>query len=151
MHIAQDMPCVRQAGGASAARNGHRGRVRGVMQRSQCLARLRKWRQRVRESGLQLLPPPTRPPPPTHPPQPRPPAPCRPPPLAPPTCPPPPTRPSSSSSVSPSSSSMSLHRVLTGIDYFMVPWPIALMHCWELLLTPHVTQTADFGHLASFS
>ena len=23
--------------------------------------------------------------------------------------------------------------------------------CWELLLSPHVTQTADFGHLASFS
>ena len=41
--------------------------------------------------------------------------------------------------------------VPTGLDYFMVPWPFALMHCWELLLTPHVTQTADFGHLARFS
>ena len=33
----------------------------------------------------------------------------------------------------------------------IVPWPFALMHCWELLLIPHVTQTADFGHLARFS
>ena len=30
MHIAQGMPRARRAGGASAARNGHRGRVGGV-------------------------------------------------------------------------------------------------------------------------
>ena len=49
------------------------------------------------------------------------------------------------------STNSGLITIPTGLDYFMVPWPFALMHCWELLLTPHVTQTADFSHLASFS
>ena len=33
--------------------------------------------------------------------------------------------------------------IITVPTGLMVPWPFALMHCWELLLAP---QTADFGH-----
>ena len=35
--------------------------------------------------------------------------------------------------------------IITVPTGLMVPWPFALMYCWELLLTPRVTQTADFG------
>ena len=49
MHIAQGMPRIRQAGGASAARNGHRGRVGGVSGQRRRVAR--SWRPRPRRAS----------------------------------------------------------------------------------------------------